>query len=263
MFYFLLPNMYTEYAFNDFLIEYLKNNEDKTNFQARIEMVYGNYPFSFWGGDENNNEQAYEIVTRKESLAFVEAFSVPICIDMGNIYLLNEDIYDRHLNMVIETLAYKGNYVRLSNSTLLNYINDKHFGYKFIASSDDIVSQSDIEKFDYFEIPAYMNQYLATEVPYTSTTIITLGNKCQFCPKDTVVECRRKEHQNQILFSTKSILKTCANLVAVDMLEELKILQTLGYNRFKISPTDEQTLIEFFIKPEYQDEFRKEYEATL
>ena len=279
MIYLSLPYFYENQNFNIKFKEFLRDNPKAQNFsqQCVLESCYGNFPFSFWNGDKNNNFKNFKNVLTKEDInTFItqNLYSI-IKFDFSNIYLTDKDLFDPHLNMILDTNKGLGNFIKISDIKIKDYIEQKYLGYDFILSEnffinnkltlEEIKSYTQKDSIFYcIDLPSLFNKIPKElkKINNKNKITLTIGDRCSLCDFPHWEQCKIKEQLYQINYSIKTIDENENILINYQTLQnEINILTQLGFSYFKIKPfTDNliifnDTLIQTFIAPMYQGEF--------
>lgn len=256
---FILPMLYENLNFNNYLTEYIKAYPEHLNYNnINILAQSGNPPFSFWHGGLNTCAYSKRVLLYPELMNIVNFDTkTPIILDFSNIYLdINPNwIFDPHVKMILEVFSNRGNYIKVSNDCIRDRITTFYPNYYYIYKNyNNNLDAINIDNYSYVE--------QASQSGCTKTKIINiLYNKCELCPK----HCLEEENLAQFSFSQKSAIKECnISLFNINQLRErYESLRHKGISTFyfgdTITESDlgqfNQILILFFIKPEYRDHF--------
>lgn len=250
---FILPNFYYNSRFNNYLANYIKVYPQHLNFSENINIFAqeGNFPFSFWHGKINTNQADGEICLYPDMFEYKQNTITPIIFDCTNIYLSYNQLWlkDAHFQSVMNMFANSGCYVKTHDDSIRKAILDLHPHYFFITTNEKEYDQN--------------YDFIITNncdfKPYNKT-IYTLNNRCEFCKKD----CLQRENLNQFTFSSESLMTNCPiSIFNVEQLSsQYEKSRKMGYTYFRFEEISinlieefNKTLLNFFIKPEFQENF--------
>lgn len=274
--YFYKNNFY--YFFREFVNLY----PEKTKLPFHISSLYGSFPYSIWNGGINSNEN--DLMLYPEIAAIINAATIPIRLDCSNLLLNEFDLYDRHMNVILKLAESNGTLIEIADLALYNYIKENYIGFNFILSNNanylhefnEEIINTFTEQSDFFSISLLnINSLDLSKIIHKNKIEIILNNKCQNCSYDQQKECRLLEHNNQLIYSNKSILRSCNqiqnDILSSNLIKNIEYYQSLGFHQFKIksyfSFNDaqhfNQYLILSLIKPEYQLECENFIEKKL
>lgn len=256
---FILPHLYFNNRFNSFLKGYILSNPEKTNFTEKVNIFaeYGNFPFSFWHGGINTNSNSRKIFLQDKVSEYCNKSVMPIIIDCSNFYLNTSFkwLKDPHLKMILSEFENRGNYIKVSNSLVKDAIEKEYPGYWFILKYNNDKEEKNLNNFSYIEI---LNN-IPSECK-KSQILYPLLNRCKNCFEP----CEEIENLYQFTFSSLSKISKCRvnSWDGEQILKEYKEARQKGYTYFYFGEVTAEELenfnnflINFFIKPEYQDEF--------
>lgn len=283
MIYLNLPLLCDNYNFNNAFHEYLYKNKDVTKLPIQIESVYGSFPYCSWNGDVNSN-YGNDYLYPQLSDFIINNDAIPIRLDFSNIYLINNDFYSKHENVILKLLESNGSIIELSNLDLYNYISSNYKGYDFICSNnanfihplnEDIINIF-CEQDDFILISLkHIEQLDINKINQKSKIEIFINNECKNCPLEIQNNCSQMEQYNQIVFSNKSIHyncpKKCDNYDDNNLFAEIEQYYKMGFNHFKIGAPNKLNNIRYFnryliknlIKEEYINSCMKELEDYI
>lgn len=263
---FILPHCFDNQIFNTIFADYIHNFPEHLNFKERVNIYAysGNAPFSFWHGGINTDYDN-DVYLQPRMIDLSIKLNAPIILDFSNIYLdTNENwIKDPHIQMTLKTFENKGNFIKVSDSQIIETINQHTLGYDYILKLSDVENYNvdAIDKYQFIELHDLTFNSKKHNILYP------LCNPCIDCPKKH--ECQMNENFYQYTFSGKTSIGQCSNFI-FDAQEEYKKYcnaRLQGYTMFyfddiPISRLDNFNafLVQFFIKPEYFQHFNKELE---
>lgn len=227
-----------------------------------ISSLYGNFYWSYWGGEVNNN---YGISTEYDSIEeFDKINKIPITLDLSNINLQEFDLYDRKLNMILNRFHTGANFIAANYFPIINYIKENYPNYRIIFSENAaLINDHDIdilntmlENDEIYEVILGLNT-----IPRNFLSKINRKDKirlkiCDKCVLDcsSYLQCRYEENNYQYNFSENSIFNNCKKLFNYKdfgrIKKEIKHFQSLGFYKFLIDTppnTINKTLFNLFI----------------
>lgn len=240
-----LPYMYENLNFNNLLKRYDKAQQI-FQIPIEIEMCYGSLPFSYWNGDLNNNYNIGTLLLHNDIVNIFQNSNIPFCIDCSNNNLTIEDLDDVHQNIILTAGNSCGNYVEISDLSVLQYIKDQYKNYDFILSKNaDLINPLTADIINVFleqnifyliNLPNRLKTNISEleKIIAKNKIIITIGNKCK-CDNENY--CMQQEQLNQINYSGYTMYNceyTNNYLNSNELLEEIQYFQKLGFSHFKI-----------------------------
>lgn len=281
MIYFSLPMFATNLSFNNAIFHFLMCYPEAKNFpNSNIMASYGNFPYSYWDGNVNNN-YGNDIALYENINLIREVSKMPIRLTCSNIFLEEKDLYDVHQNVIFDLFKDCGNLIEISDLQLYTYIKEKYPNYNFIFSENadlinpfteeilDVILKQNV--FSFITLPKRLsedNQFLLN-LKHKDKYEIIVCDKCCCNNIDSKQECAAREQKYQINFSNKSIYQNCEKTKkynnAKDDIFKINEFSKMGFKYFKIDccPAKDilvfnQFLIELLIKPEYHKTFYQE-----
>lgn len=260
MFYFSLPYFVENKDFNDKLVDYILGYTDIT-----IASCYGNFPYSYWSGDNNTCCGDNEVFTNSMVQGFLRDVKTSLEIDASNIFLDDIDFFLPHLKMILDNIKDAGHYVKITNPNFIKYLPRSTKG--ILSVSACYLSQQTAETINSF-IESYSNLY-SIEIPADyniewdkikdkSKIVIVLGDGCARC--ENCESCLSIKHSNQFNFSINDI--ECDKEYNNNWKEQFEEYKLKGFTcfRFKTPKVDQlstfnKDLINFFIREEDRYEF--------
>lgn len=277
-----LPLLYDNLKLNNFFKKFIQAHQNKKvlNDAIVIESTYGSFPYSSWNGDVNNN-WGKVLPTYNDFYFYFNKVETPIRIDCSNIYLLQEDLYDVHQNVILESGDHCGNIIEFSDLGVFNYLKEKYKNYFFVVSKNiDLIHPLDLDiintfteqnDFYLFNLPNrfYGNEEFLKSLKNKFKIEINIGQRCQCNNTTQEQKCNEQEMHNQIEFSGCSIYQDCIftnSYGSLNLIDEIKKFVDLGFSHFKIETPPiskiklyNNYLIKNLIKPEYQLEFTNDF----
>lgn len=281
MIYFSLPMFATNLTFNNAISNFLKFHPQACNFSnGDIATNYGNFPYSYWDGNVNNNHGG-DIALYGDIMLIRGVCKKPIRLTCSNIYLEEKDLYDVHQNVVFDLLKDCGNFIEISDLQLYSYIKEKYPGYNFIFSENadlihpftEEILNTILEQniFSFITLPKRLseNDDFLFNLKHKNKYEIIICDKCCCNNIEFKQECSAKEQQYQINFSNKTMYQNCDKINkykdAQKDIAKINELHKMGFNYFKIDCcpikdiiTFNNFLVDLLIKPEYQKKFYQE-----
>lgn len=277
MIYFSLPFFATNIIFNNYICYFLKNNPEARRFKDSFIMGnHGNFNFTYWNGDVNNN---YGEIALYEDIFFINsAYKNSIRLNCSNIFLEQNDIFDTHINIIFELLKNSGNYIEISDLKLFEKISQQYPGFNFIFSENaDLINPFTLDilniiikqnVFDFITLPKRLSndENFISKLSNKDKYEIIVCDKCFSCSENKKQECSAEEQKYQINFSSKSVYQGCSLTKIYQTVEEdinyINSFIKKGFKYFKIDtcPYKDFTnfnnyLMELLIKPEYYKDF--------
>lgn len=254
---FILPNFYSNYKFNNLLKRYIRMYPNYLNFNDQINIYgqQGNFPYSFWHGGINTNQDK-SIVLYNQAIEYSNNFEMPLIFDYSNIYLSTNNFWikDPHAKMILSLFENQGNFIKVSDLQTKELIQAEYPGYNFILKD---INTNLIKDFSFIELNNDNNVENKNKVLYP------LRVKCLKC----TLNCLEQENLLQFNFFEESCFKSCSenHSSTLEVLQEYQEARKKGYTNFyfgEVLDNDiinlNQFLMEFFIKKEYQEHFKQE-----
>lgn len=285
MFYISLPYLCKNYKFNWFFKEYVEYNSKTSNSKLiapfNIEYVYGSFPWSFWNGGINNH-QGKAMLTYEMEKCISESIT-PIRIEANNIYLQESDYYDIHENAILKVANYHNVSYEISNIGLMEYISKYNLNNRFIiANSAQLINlfNTDIinifqtrSEIDFINLGYNSIEQLKENIDFSlidkKKIEISIGH-CQKCSYQQCLNCINTEQKNIYDFSKRTLFNSCPlQYNPNNYYEEIIPFLSQGIQHFKIIPGIKNleefnySIIQSFVKPEYQGECLYEYYRSI
>jgi hypothetical protein len=181
-------------------------------FKAPVSFTYvtGSYPYCSWNGGSNVN---YGVgAYYHDFINCSSRTSVPIRLNMSNIYLDNYDFYDNMANTILNLNDNGSNTIEISNLDLMEYIKSNYKNYKFMFSkqahlitpftADLLNSIVDFNNFYQIGIPLDKNKDFdfLQSLKQKNLYEITVNSRCPFNCKH-MINCLTAEHLSQLEYS--------------------------------------------------------------
>lgn len=281
---FHLPDFYHLADLNIYTVLLLDSNKEIFNDNIKISSVYGTFPNAIWNGGRlmTNGFGKYEDIMG--AINFYNSHDIALRFTWTNPILEEHHLQDTYCNL-ITSLANNGKNEILTNSELLEeYLRDKYTNYKFISSTTKVIKNIN-------KVNEEVNKdYYLTVIDYSLNNNwevlkkIENPQKCEIlvnavCPNNCAV---RKEHyeqiaRDQLVFSAKHTFKCPYEPLSMELQDLIKkkdfisyesIIKDyvpLGFLNFKLEgrTAPDIYVVEYYahylIKPEYQEEFIKNY----
>ena len=263
MIYFTLPQMVNNYKLNNFLIKLNYDKPEYFNFPITFFSVNGNFNFTLWNGELNNNFG--EFLTYR-NLNISQKYNIPIRFNCANTYLKNIDFYDEYMNLILQINEDNKNYIEIADFNLMDYIKEKYPKYNFILSEsihlynkmtiDFLNNISQFNEFELIKIPANYPQLL--EINDKNKFELILNPLCDFNCNE-YDKCYNQEQLSQINYSETSIIKNCSKIH--NNFIDISSLIDNGFNFFSFTQYSQSNefYIKFFIKEEFQKQVIEDY----
>ena len=263
MIYFTLPQMVNNYKLNNFLIKLNHDKPEYFNFPITFFSTNGNFNFTLWNGDLNNNSG--EFLTYQK-LMISNKYNIPIRFNCANTYIKQLDYFDEYMNIILKLNENENNYIEIADFKLMDYIKNTYPKYQFILSNTmhlynefTVNFLNTISKFDEFSL---------IQLPINYPNLMELENKnkyeliinplCDFNCKQ-YKKCYNMEQLNQINYSEEKNIHNC-NKIQTQIINPLPFIKN-GFNFFSFTQYNykPEIYIKFFIKEEYQEQVIEEY----
>ena len=266
MIYLSLPLLHNNFAFNNAFQNFILKFPDKLIFPLQVESVYGAFPYSLWNGGINSSfgkDLLYRELTK-----CIDQENAVIRLDCSNTYLINTDLFDRHQNVILSLLESRGNMIDIADLSIYNYIEDNYKNFSYTLSEnanlihplDETLINGflDNEKFAMITLNN-LNAIDLKNIDKKSKIEMLVSNNC--CKCSNYLNCKSKEQNNQIIFSSRSVFQDCPqrqNFYNTKFLiDEIKQYSLLGIHHFKIAPPNINEINQFnkyiifnLVKPE-------------
>lgn len=272
MVYLSLPLLCDNTKFNNAFEQFVTHHPDKLQISLYLESVYGAFPYSLWNGGVNSNNGINLLY--QDLNTFINTTRVPIRLDCSNILLNQNDLYDRHQNVILDLMQEKGNIIDIANLSTYNYIEKYYKNFNYSLSNNANL----LHPFNENIINGFLNNDKIILLTLDNIDNIDLklikhilkiellvGNSCHCYSNDIQYDCKRKEQNNQIIFSSKSFYQNCPYKINNfynnnSLIDELQKYSKLGIHHFKIAPPSlcqinqfNRYIIHNLVKPEYYD----------
>lgn len=286
MIYFSIPFEISQLNFLNFLANFLEDYPQYIKIKnSKIISYYGNFNYCYFNGLENNHLNN-KIQLNSELKTISNNIKIPLRIDLSNIFLIEKNYFDIHMNIILKNFNGQGNYIDLIDKNLYSYCKEKYpfFFYNF-SNNIELIQKlkiTDINNLilsNQFELITLSENYVDFEEKNIDDIInknkceIKIDNYCLYCSYLQKQECLKKEQEFIYNYSSHSILNTCYynnnfNLdVILLLIDKINKYNQQGFNYFKIQkPLNKDNkyfqlfFINLFIKNEYQYFFYNEYQ---
>ena len=261
MLYFTLPEMVNNLKFNTFLINLHKTKPEYFKFNFQFFSINGNFNYTLWNGELNNNFGEFSFY---KYLNIGKKYDIPIRFNCSNNLLKDKDFTDEYMNLILTINKKFNGYIEIENIELMKYIKKNFPQYKFILSFTNNLQHS--YTINFIDELTKQDDFSLIKLPIDFPNLLKIKNKNKIeviinpsCPFNcnNYNRCMQIEHQNQINYSNKSIIKDCKFNI-LNKINELP-LNDFQYFSFSQGNIDPYFYIDFFIKKEYQFEVLKEY----
>lgn len=236
------------------------------NIPFQIESIYGSFPYSLWAGAYNSNNG--ELIFYQEIEKFCDNNNlIPIRFDFTNFNIQKTDIYDCHMNAILNIFKANGSIIDFSQLFLFEYINNKYPNdFSFILSSPynienyQLLQNNNIKLFSCY----YSEELNKIDTKHNIELII--NNKCSKCYIGQQKKCYENEQLLSYNYSAKSSYNLCPNINFnyfnnQNLLKEIQYFTKLNFSHYKIDFPHIKDLNNFnyylihnLIKEEYQNE---------
>lgn len=274
MIYLNLPWFCQNYDFNHFLVNYCLGHPESLKFPFHIEAAYGNFSYSTWNGDVNNNWGPLDLYN--DFFTLNKNTLIPVRIDCTNLLLEEKNLYDRHQNAIFQSLTDSGNSIELSDLKIFNYLKEKYPNYNYVISSKiNYINPLTIENINIIlnneeifllNLPfEFQNEESLKQIKNKSKIEINVADRCQCNIENKKPNCDLVENYHQMDFSERSIFQNCVYINNYndenEILNKINIFSKLGVSHYKIEtpPVNKIENFNFYliknlIKEEYWEE---------
>lgn len=244
------PDFYDKYNKIDF---YLARNTSRTQrlcfSDLGIECVYGNFPYVYFNGDININNDD-NIITYRDYGNYVVGTSFPVRFMLSNIFLTEWDYkYDLRVKSILDYYCNMNYQIEISDLRIAQYYKDIYdYQYQYILSKNffyenpinlEILEQ--IEKLDIFHLICLPTNLLNLEqlkqIKNKNKYELVVGDKCGNCSIIQQKNCNHIENEAIYNFSKYSLYNICPNIgyqSNESIIEDIKFYHKLGFNQFKL-----------------------------
>lgn len=281
---FTLPNFFDYYYINQFLIMLSKTNPEY--FQEDISFIQhsGPFPYLSWNGGFNCNfgGGAYY----NDFINCYKLTSLPLRLNMANIFLEDYDYYDSMGNAILEANHNGSNLIEISNLDFMEFIQNKYPNYKFVLSKQadlileftpELLNQIiELNQFDLIGLPdkyndndEFLNQ-LSNKRKFEITVNPLCPAKCK-----NYNACLMNIHKIQLEYSNKQPIQECIKSNRFNNFSKLLTLSDLkkkfvskGFVNFTFSPCVVNPAdmfnfyVHYFIKEEYQSKVANMFSSS-
>lgn len=264
MIYLTLPYFYENLQFYNTLRRYLtqfkKQKQEIFTFDFEIEFIQGSFPFSYWNGGINSNYNINgKLPIYKDYAQIAETASIPILLDFSNMNLKDFDVYDRHLNTILDIFKNRGIYLEVINSPFYTDIQKKYPNYKFILSKNN-QTVSNLDDFCLIQI---------LPSKFSDEDLLKITNKKNYqiilAEKPNYLELLPSENLSQITFSSESYFQDFKYFNSMQLALQLKKYADMGFTHFSIDAPPvkhlddfNHQLLYFLVNPDYWNNIREE-----
>lgn len=262
--YFTLPEMVRNLKINKYLMSLHQKKPEYFKFPITFFSVNGNFSFTLWNGELNNNFGDFFIY---KNLNISQMYDIPVRFNCANTYLKNTDFYDEYMNIILQINEDENNYIEIADLELMDYIKEHYPKYHFILSNSMHLYNrftpeflNAISQFDAFDL---------IKIPANYPDLFKLNNKDKF---EIIIDplcslncegydkCYSMEQLNQINYSDLKVVREC-KINNTEIKIEPTFLANNGFKYFSFMQSNNtlEFYVRFFIKEEFQEEVIKEY----
>ena len=118
--------MVNNYKLNNFLIKLNHDKPEYFNFPITFFSTNGNFNFTLWNGDLNNNSG--EFLTYQK-LMISKKYNIPVRFNCANTYIKQLDYFDEYKNIILKLNENENNYIEIADFKLMDYIKNTYPKY--------------------------------------------------------------------------------------------------------------------------------------
>lgn len=269
MYYFTLCDYYYNYKVINFFIDLLDKHPEYFKLENLCFAYYqGSFSYNYFNGEYNSNEGPITLTLDYEPTA-AKLNQKPIRFSMSNIFVEENDLYNRQFNTLLKYFDSRGHAIEITNFDLMIYIKN-NYNYDFILSNNIFLTLPftalTVEKliennnniFSLIQIPNNFNETELKNIKHKRILEIVINSLCENCKN--YENCLSQEQKYQINYSEKTTFKKCVNFKEVLMpIEKVKDYYKMGINHFIIKSNPQHKsiqylylLIDYFIKNEFK-----------